>query len=267
MGWTLPGGSAAKKRDLSPAFCFCFDDASVTIYTRAWPVFVNEGVAGTFFMNPDTVESGTSEAYGGPCTWEQVETMADKMMTDGVGIDIQDHGYMHPSMKLTTCAALQAAEGKLLLGHALWRSHGIVPCAFAYPGHQINLAGKQLIAKYYLGARGGGVYLAVNTPANADLHHLRGWGLEDGFALTAAQSVKYSLETIMTELEERPGIVFGCMHMIVADGEGGAFTDVSTLTTAIQTIKAAGMRVISVKQAIDELGQRGEEPISPHSFV
>ena len=254
MGWSTADSGKSKTREFEPAVCFSFDDHSESVYSLLRPVFMDEGVCGTFFMNPDQIGSDIPGMYGPKCTWAQVEQMADDSLKYGIGFEIQDHGYGHPYADPKSRLELNAFETAVTTGLALWKTHGIVPLYWAYPGHHINTRGKQIIQKHYLGAR-----RASGPPCNldsVDIYNTPGnWHTND-MALYKTESLFASAETKLEQVIEEKGFRCGCGHKGSPDGTNDGFFEPAKLRAIIQMTKAAGVRIIPFSQAINELRNR-----------
>jgi peptidoglycan/xylan/chitin deacetylase (PgdA/CDA1 family) len=258
MGWHVDIRPSWTTRKIEPAVCYCFDDSSRSVYLYARPHFVNEGVCGTFFMNSGSI-GGAPGQYGEKCSWAEVEEMAQEFMSTGTGIDIQDHTHGHTPLNPASRTTITNLEAEIQLGFTTFAQHGIFPNFMAYPGGAINLRGKQLLQKYYLGARNGNAAGPICNLDDVDLYQLAGQGvyLGDTMKLTKLEDSRYSIENLIEDLDEKPGIHFGCIHSLYPVGgtPNGVREDV--FLTSIQMLKAAGIRIISVAQAYNELSNRG----------
>jgi peptidoglycan/xylan/chitin deacetylase (PgdA/CDA1 family) len=140
--WAALNGGAALP---SKPIILTFDDGYEDAYTNAFPLLLEHGFIGTFFVTVNLV------GRPGYVTWDQVRTLAD------AGMDVQSHAMDHISMAKLTGGTLfaQLAESRRILSQRT----GTDVRFFAYPSGEYNAAAKAAAAKagYYAAfAKDGG---------------------------------------------------------------------------------------------------------------
>ena len=102
-----------------------FDDSVTSLYSSAYPLLINQGVAATFYLT-DYWLNGT----GGKLTWANAIEMYEG------GMDMQDHLYTHAD--ITTLAIPDIIAGMQNTDN-LFLAHGLPkPNHVAYPGGTTN---------------------------------------------------------------------------------------------------------------------------------
>jgi peptidoglycan/xylan/chitin deacetylase (PgdA/CDA1 family) len=87
--WSGPGGQAA------PAVALTFDDGRASDYLHAYPLLMEHGVMGEFFVNPGTI------GRQGYLSWGEAREMSR------AGMRFQSHAHDHVYLTLLSAASLE----------------------------------------------------------------------------------------------------------------------------------------------------------------
>jgi peptidoglycan/xylan/chitin deacetylase (PgdA/CDA1 family) len=125
----------------------CFDDGYVGQYVYAKPILSAEHIKATFFVisndSDDTFESQPL------MTWTQINTL------QGLGHDIESHGYVHHRMITAGGIKIADLQNELNLSRFYIDAEigGGMPKYFAYPYGEYNATIQAVVEDYYTGAR------------------------------------------------------------------------------------------------------------------
>lgn len=208
-----------------------FDDGTNDHYTNVLPVFKANGQVGTFYLI--TADIGTGHYL----------TVAQAKELQAAGNEIGSHTVTHPHLSQLNPAQLEKelADSK----KALEANFGPVT-DIAYPYGDSSAKVRQVVAKYYASGRStdGG----LNTPGTYDKYKLT-----IGYVLNTTPLSK--IKQWIADAQAKNTWLILCYHGVSNGKPGETYNvQVSDFSAAMAAVKASGVRVATVRDALKLTG-------------
>ncbi|MGY1762707.1 polysaccharide deacetylase family protein [Geodermatophilus sp. SYSU D00779] len=215
-----------------PLVSITFDDGWQSAYSRAVPRLEQYGYAGTFYVNPATIET------------PDFMTAAELEALDREGHDVALHGYEH--VDLTAISARRIDE-QLRRGQESLAQAGLPTEHLATPHGRSDAQVEWYARKYVQTLRG--TETGINTRQNLDPYDLKVLYLDK-------ETTPEALSEALAETQRSHGWLILVYHQIgPASSDDGdrrtVFAD--ALTTHLDLIRDSGIRVEPVSEAFSEV--------------
>ncbi|MDD5083655.1 MAG: polysaccharide deacetylase family protein [Candidatus Moranbacteria bacterium] len=217
-----------------PSVTLTFDDYFTSFYDNAFPLFKKYGMVGTMFL-----VSGDLDKPG-------LMTSAQLHEIQDYGFEIGAHTISHPHLPLLTPAQMDDELGTSR--DTIAQYMGAPVESFATPYGEYNSEVLAHIKKFYASHRS--VDVGYNTKDNYDRYNVH--------AMSATSAT--SPETVLAWVDEaiKDGANLSIVyHDIVDNGTTWSNTP-AHLDTVLAGLKSRGVRVLTSKQAVDEMSSQME---------
>jgi peptidoglycan/xylan/chitin deacetylase (PgdA/CDA1 family) len=226
---------AVTMRNSRPIVTFTFDDCPRTAVTTGATILAERGARGTFYM------AGGLEGQ----MWENGPQYhasdLRQLLKDGHEVGCHTFSHLNCAQASATDIALELSANRKFLEAA---APGCQPETFAYPYGSVSFAAKRAIQEHFSACRG--VSSGINAGA-ADL------GLLKAIAIPHGDEPGDWIKPFIAEIQTNKGWLILYTHDVVANPTAFGCTP-RTLAETIDTIKAAGIDVLTMREAAHCVG-------------
>ncbi len=226
-------------RNSAPLVSFTFDDVPDSAYTNGAAILDDHGIRGTFYIASGTC--GSMDTH-----WRVIDRDQVRALHRG-GHEIGCHTFAHICVDQVGARALQEECRQNRERLQEW-CPGLELTNFCYPYGRASLPRKLELQKRFDSCRG--IYEGVNA-GTIDLGMLRVIDLYDR-TLT-----RDKVQRILRETADRNGWLIFCTHD-VAQPPSWIGCSPQLLRATVQAVQTAGMRCLSIRQALTAIGYAPE---------
>jgi len=227
-------------RDLHPLVTFVFDDNYEKIYTRAKPIFDAKGEVACAAIVLDYIDKP------GRMTIEQIRELQKG------GWEILSHSVTHPDL---TTLTREEVENELRKSKSGLEDLGFEIYNFVYPFYRHNAVVRMAARKYYRSARSGDQW---KSGLNVNPHILRMYALS-AVELESSKQFRRLIKYIDYAEANNYWLII-VMHNVHPNIE-------RMLNSLIDYIQSKDIKIVTINQALDLIGERKESKMSRYLFI
>jgi hypothetical protein len=218
----------------SPLISLAFDDGHVSQFDDAGQLLHASDLAGTFYVNPATVDTG------GFMSTSQLKSLQQ------LGNEIASHGYS--SVDLTTVNAARINSELQGSANYLSSQFGVKSPDVATSDSNSDPQVSMYARKYYVSLRG--IEGGINTKQNLDPYNLKVFYVTDHTSIT-------TIDNAINQTKACNGWLIFVYHQIGVTSTGSnADISLGSFQSQLRTIKSSGIPVKTVAEAITAVNKQ-----------